>query len=193
MSEKKQGDSIAEALEKIKSDLQEHRMLSSVDREQLTQQIVALREPLVRHLFRLAKNKADAEDLAHDTIAQALKKLDQYDGKNIAGWVYTIGTNLFLSRGRKITRHKELLTEKGEVEVLVDEPPQDPMLLTIITESALQLSSKHQEVIRMWLSGRTMHEIAGELHIPRGTVVSRLFRARTLLRVLLQEKGYELP
>ena len=82
---------------------------SKEEREELTNKIF-------RRCMALTMNKEEAQDVAQDTFLRALEKIDQFDGRNLEGWLFTIARNIFIDKTRK---KKEILP--GDVpEVMVD-------------------------------------------------------------------------
>jgi len=64
----------------------------------------------------------------------------------------------------------------------------------LIADALAALSPEHREVIAAaYYEGRSVAEIAGILHIPEGTVKSRLHYGLRGLRLALQEKGVSQP
>src|SRR4051794_244359 len=57
-----------------------------------------------RLAFRLAGNRADAEDLTQETFVRVFKSLAQYSPGTFEGWLHRITTNLFLDMVRRRQR-----------------------------------------------------------------------------------------
>lgn len=65
-------------------------------------------DALKSYLFRLLANRADAEDLAHDTFIRAFDKLASFEGKSsLKTWVFQISTNLAYNELKKRKRWVE--------------------------------------------------------------------------------------
>ena len=146
----------------------------------------------------LVGNQEDAEDLMQETLAQAYFKLDTFAGKSaFFTWLYRIAFNLSVTRRRK--RRLESTHERKPMEVI--QTPQDD------TESAERTLEKSEEIEQLRgaidrleddrrivlvmrdIDGMDYQEIADLLAIPKGTVRSRLHRARTELRDLLARES----
>lgn len=55
----------------------------------------AFSNQLLSYLYRLTANKADAEDILHDTFIRASEKIDTFNGNSsLKTWVFCIATNL---------------------------------------------------------------------------------------------------
>ena len=163
---------------------------------------------LYRMALRLTHNRAEAEDLVQETWLRAFRHFDQFDpGSNCRAWLVTILRNAFLTRLRRQGRERlegDLTGESGdsapfEDSVIERSTPEEEFFQTVVhgdVERALKtLPARFQQVVVLAdLEGFTYREIAQVLSCPIGTVMSRLFRARQLLRkelgALAREHGY---
>lgn len=156
--------------------------------------------------LRYTRNRADAEDLVQDTLARALRAWDRFEpGSNCRAWLLRILTNGFISGYRRRRRHNQFTHETGDDAVVALfgadwESAADPReaLTDGLGDEALralaELSPDSRQVVLMAdLGGARYRDIAAELGVPIGTVMSRLFRARRQLEELLRDyaaKGY---
>jgi len=153
------------------------------------------------HLFGLAfsltGNAADAEEVVQETFLGALRGLRAFKGRSsVKTWLIRILVKQ-ASRCHRSRRARETvsLDDLSEASTTVLKKPQAApstreldirmdLLATLET-----LSAEHRQVIVLReLQGMSYQEMAGVLGIPRGTVESRLFRARRELKERL--KGY---
>jgi RNA polymerase sigma-70 factor (ECF subfamily) len=155
---------------------------------------------LYRTALRLTHDRAEADDLVQETWLRALRHFDQFDpGSNCRAWLVTILRNAFLNRLRRQGRERlesDMTGERGDSAPFEDSAierstPEDEFFQTIFhgdVERALKsLSPDFQQVIVLAdLEGFTYKEIAQVLNCPIGTVMSRLSRARQLLRTELR-------
>ena len=155
---------------------------------------------LYRTALRLTHDRAEADDLVQETWLRALQHFDQFDpGSNCRAWLVTILRNAFLNRLRRQGRERlesDMTGERGDSAPFEDSAierstPEDEFFQTIFhgdVERALKsLSPDFQQVIVLAdLEGFTYKEIAQVLNCPIGTVMSRLSRARQLLRTELR-------
>lgn len=134
-----------------------------------------------RVAFRLSGNVADAEDLTQQTYLQAQTHLAQLrDSSRSRPWLASIVRNLFLRRKRhdaKVVAWNPEWDPTAEVE-----PPEtiDPQTL----QAALaELPDEFRvPVVLFYFQEFSYKDIAAELGIPLGTVMSRLARAKAHLR-----------
>jgi len=163
---------------------------------------------LYRAALRLTHNRAEAEDLVQETWLRALRHFDQFDpGSNCRAWLLTILRNAFLNRvrreGREILESDMAATEAGAARLeeasVARSSPEEDFFQTVLhgdVDRALKtLSLPFRLVVTLVdLEGLTYKEVAQVLDCPIGTVMSRLSRARQLLRkelvTLAREHGY---
>ena len=132
----------------------------------------------------------DAEDLAQEVLSNAFRAIDRFDGRYPRAWLYRIASNAAASaaRRKKVTLtlldndqpgSTEYASEDAGPEDIVIDPIVDPVL----TQALDQLPVHYREVVDLVdVGGLTYEAVAAELHIPRGTVMSRLHRGRRRLR-----------
>jgi len=163
---------------------------------------------LYRAALRLTHNRAEAEDLVQETWLRALRHFDQFDpGSNCRAWLLTILRNAFLNRlrreGREILESDMVadgtaaarLEEASATHSSPEENFFQAMLHGDVDRALKTLPLPFRFVVTLAdLEGFTYKEIAQVLDCPIGTVMSRLARARQLLRKelvpLAREHGY---
>jgi RNA polymerase sigma-70 factor, ECF subfamily len=144
-------------------------------------------ESLYRYAFRLSGSGADAEDLTQDAFCQAQRnwsQLREYD--RAKAWLFSILRNAYLHRLRSARRQLTLPLEvAGEI---ADRPPEplpeiDPQRL----QTALQELPEEfrTPLILFYFEDFSYRDIADQMALPLGTVMSRLARAKAHLRGLL--------
>jgi len=152
---------------------------------------------LYRLAFSLVGNAADAEDVVQEALSGALQGLRGFKGRSsVKTWLSSIVVRQAAKSHRTRARHRvtslDRLQEGGGAATAALEAEgfaaRSNARLDIF--AVLQaLSPEHREVIVLReMEGRTYDEIADILAVPRGTVESRLHRARRELRNRL--KGY---
>ena len=154
--------------------------------------MVAQLPALRRYALGLTGQAAAADDLVQDCLERALRRLGSLQDENKAGaWLRTILFNVFVD-GRRQLRSRG---ETGEAALLdLADPASDPHTrqeLQQVLQAAGRLSPEHRQVLLLvGVEGLSYREVAGEIGIPVGTVMSRLARARDHLRSLLEgERG----
>lgn len=139
--------------------------------------------PMYGLAYSLLNNAADAEDVVQETFAGAFKALSKFEERaSVKTWLSRICVNqvaMFRRDRRSRDEHRESLDAVEATNANVD--------ARLDLQSTLQrLSDEHREVLVLReLQQLSYEEIAGVLNVPRGTVESRLHRARAELRKLL--------
>lgn len=158
-------------------------------------------ERLYRLAFRLAGNKAEAEDLFQDVLTKTYVRLDDLIEIDEPGpWLSRVMYNHFIDNRRKYSRQRLVIVEESRlpgdsVESLpggsnpeLDAENADNI---IRLEAALaQLSDDHRRLVLLHdTEGYKLSEIQQLTGDPIGTIKSRLHRARAHLRELLTNDG----
>lgn len=151
-------------------------------------------DALFRTALRMTGEPASAEDLVQDACLRAWKNLDRFErGTNFKAWIFTILTNAYINDYRRAARAPEVVTDFSEAEPAgAEEVPHltaDDVarLGDRLGDAAKRALEKVPGEFRLVFLLSTLEEmkykdIAAVLGIPIGTVMSRLFRARTILR-----------
>lgn len=159
----------------------------------------AFHELLDRHagyLFGVAAsllgNAADAEDVVQETLLSAYRGLRAFEGRSsVKTWLTSILIRQTAMRRRQAGRWKMAPLPPEDVAERAPSvaSPTEAADARLDLAAAIQgLSPDHRDVIVLReFSGFSYDEIAAALGVPRGTVESRLFRARRELQERLQE------
>jgi RNA polymerase sigma-70 factor (ECF subfamily) len=154
---------------------------------------------LYRYAYWLCHNRTLAEDLVQETLIRAWKALDQLrDAAAARGWLITI-------LRRECARHfsrKQLETvplepEGREVSTASfnagsNEP--ESLDILVLRQGLAALPVKYREPLLLQvIGGFSCDEIAGQLGISPGAVMTRLFRARQALRKRLDSGSQQVP
>ena len=153
---------------------------------------------LYRVALSLAGQPADAEDLVQDTLIRAYRAIDRFDGAYPRAWLLTILRHTHLNRVR--VRSAVLLADGDGVAATMDRlgtatPAAEEVVVSelfeaVVAEAMSALPEKHRQVIQLVdIEGLSYQEAADRLGVPRGTVMSRLHRARTRIRTRLTAAG----
>ena len=137
---------------------------------------------LQRFALTLTRSQVDADDLVQGTFERALTSLQQWQpGTRLDSWLYRIAQNLWIDQRRR--RRVRGPTESTDDMVLPGEDGREVNERKLMVRDAMRaLASlpEEQQVVLALVSieGLSYEEAAKVLNVPRGTVMSRLARAR---------------
>jgi len=167
------------------------------------EEVVALHmDSLYRTALRLARgHTANAEDLMQDSMLRACEGYRELrEPEAVRTWFFTILFRTHFNRQRSSKRHPEALEcdlSEAQFEHALECWPTDGLSSGTssgwpsLEEISLAIDdlddSLRTVVVLVDVEGFRQREVAGMLHIPEGTVASRLFRARRLLRDALAD------
>lgn len=151
----------------------------------------------ILRLVRGMVSEHDAEDVAQDAFLKAFRKLDEFDERaRFYTWVYRIASNAALDwrKRERYRRHGDLPVGPEGEDAVPSNAPGPPVaarrreMAEAIDRAIAGLPDHyHQIVVLREVQGLSYEEIAEVLGISKGTVESRLFRARERLRETLGE------
>jgi RNA polymerase sigma-70 factor (ECF subfamily) len=153
---------------------------------------------LFNTVFRLIDNAEDAQDVVQESFLHAYQALESFKGDSLFfTWLYRIAVNTAISHKRKRRIAFSLYagrngeaglepldeSEATRPEHALEQAEQERRIQRALN----QLSPEHRAVLILKdMDGQKYEEIAEILRVPIGTIRSRLHRARTELRELLE-------
>jgi RNA polymerase sigma-70 factor (ECF subfamily) len=151
--------------------------------------------------LRYTRNPQAAEDLVQDTYLKAFQAFHRFQqGTNCRAWLFKILTNTFINGYRRKKREREILSdgERGLISHNLHsresmqhlENPERWVMKRLVSDDVKQALDDLPVEFRMVViladvQDFSYKEIADILDCPVGTVMSRLFRGRRLLRKAL--------
>ena len=172
------------------------------DNEQ-TKQIKIFEEELLPHMdalktfaYHLTFDDDDAEDLVQETYMKAYRFIDKYnEGTNAKAWLFKILKNAYINQYRKKVKRptkvdfEEIISyhdseDKSKTSYLdLREEIFENIMGDEITTEINNLPIDFRTVVLLCdVEGFTYEEISKIIDVPIGTVRSRLFRARNILK-----------
>ena len=144
---------------------------------------------LRRYARALTFDPAAADDLAQQTLERALSHWQQFDPQREMGvWVLSIAHNAHLDTVRREAR----MTATDPVELQRAQDASQPdnshmpgLRLDLRAALALLPPEQREPLLLVCLEQLSYAEVAEVLHVPVGTVMSRVFRGRAVLRRFL--------
>ena len=167
--------------------------------EYFEQMAMPLFDQLYNFAHWLTGNRADAEDLVQETYAKALKGFRSFEeGTNLRAWMYRILRNTFLTSRTGLaamaTSSLEDEGEEAELRMAEEETPESLLMrqqnYASVVDTLARMPVVHREILLLCeIEEMPYREIAQVLGIPVGTVMSRIARARRLMRQTIVAEG----
>ena len=162
----------------------------SGDREGLRAFVEQFQEWVFALCFRQLGHRQDAEDVAQETLARAVRHLGQWDGvRPLKPWILTIAVNR--CRTHLSRRNTRVRTVDADIERKA--PPVRLAGFDLAEELQLALQQLREEYRTCFLlfhqQELSLHEVARIMNCPDGTIKTWLHRARRELADLLRARG----
>jgi RNA polymerase sigma-70 factor (ECF subfamily) len=171
-------------------------------REEFEALALAYFDALYNTALRMTRNPSAAQDLVQETYLKAYRFFDRFEpGTNLKAWLFTILRNTYINAYRKTARQQQQVDfehvrlfyadtsassawqDRGSVEELLRHVVQDD-----VKRALDELPDEYRLVVLLAdLEDFSYKEIAAIVDCPVGTVMSRLFRGRRLLRKSLED------
>lgn len=152
-----------------------------------------LADALYRTAYRMTGSAASAEDLVQEAYLKAFRAYGRFEkGSNFKAWIFTILSNAWINEVRRKS-HGTAVTDFAEAEPAAEAEAAhftaeevDRLGEHLGDEAARAIAKVPGEFRLPFLLSTfedlSYREIAAAVGIPIGTVMSRLFRARRILR-----------
>lgn len=167
--------------------------------------LIEFNSSMVRFAGSLCNDWHLAQDIAQEALYKAMKCKRLGQITNLEAWIFTVIRNVWIDKCRKVSRrpkHQTMNTDEGTVESIGAVYPRPSiefferfgtsgsnldMIFSDSTARALQqIPDVYKEALLLSdVHGNTYNEVAKILKVPVGTVRSRIYRGRTLLKGLL--------
>jgi len=152
--------------------------------------------PLYKLVYRMVRNRDDAEDLVQEAFIKAYKAIDRFKSKSpFYPWLCRIALNHTLNfiKREKQGKLQSLETVQDTMMSKIDDPVEmtkQKILKEKISEAMTKLPDEYRTILILRVEEELSYdEISKVLEIPKGTVMSRLARARQKLREIFKETG----
>jgi RNA polymerase sigma-70 factor (ECF subfamily) len=175
------------------------------DPEAMSCLIAKYQDRIYNSILKICTNRDDAAELTQDTFVKVLESIGSFRGKSsFYTWLFRVAVNLTLNHCRRRLKFSptslDAANDKADQDaarisqLLADSKSKDPAaaaqqkeLVQLVTEMIGKLSEDHRVVLILRdIEQMSYDEIADVLEIEKGTVKSRLNRARSALRELLE-------
>lgn len=144
--------------------------------------------------LNLTRNQEEANDLLQDTFYRALSNEDKFrDGTNLKAWLFTIMKNIFINNYRRKSKRNTIIDTTDNLyyinssDITIENGATGKLVMDDIQQAIYELPEEFRVPFTMHYEGYKYHEIAEQLHLPLGTVKSRIFFARKELKSKLNQ------
>lgn len=147
----------------------------------------------------LVRDPSAAEDIVQTAYMRAFEAFNSFQGNNIAAWLMTIVRNTAFNTLNKQKRNSNLVSfdevvhrneqsGKNSYDLIPEEVINRVTTQDQVTGLIEQLKIEYREAIFLRdIEGYSYKEISDITQVPKGTVMSRLSRARNQLQKLVHE------
>ena len=176
------------------------------DSEATERLILKYQNRIYNAILRICANPDDAAELTQDTFVKVIENIDRFKGRSsFYTWAFRIGVNLTLNYCQRKVRigFRSLDAEDNEdngqakqvlKEFLADDSSPNPAVVAankelseIVVDALMKLREEQRVVVVLRdIEGMNYAQIAEVLDIELGTVRSRLSRARSNLREIIE-------
>lgn len=149
---------------------------------------------LLNFIFRLVGNEQIVEDLGQEVFLSVYKSIRSFQvgrGVPFSAWLFITARNRCISELRKRNRATVSIEDMVHLQAPGRTPEESAAgeeRLLAVHAALAQLPEPYRQTILQSLRGDLPEEIARSNGISRGTVKSRLSRARERMKLLLQER-----
>ncbi|HMS29953.1 MAG: RNA polymerase sigma factor [Saprospiraceae bacterium] len=142
--------------------------------------------------YSLTRDAEDAKDLYQETAFRALSNRDKFQpGTNFKAWLITIMKNIFINNYRRkvkggiVNDNSENQYYFNSISNSVLNRAESDMMMKELHAMVDSLDDSLKVPFVRYYHGYKYQEIADELHLPLGTVKSRIFFARKALKSMI--------
>ena len=196
-----------EEIEKTPEELEQERIEKLAKDKIFEEELLPFIDALHNFAYNLCFNEDEANDLVQETYMKAYRFIKSYQvGTNAKAWLFKILKNVYINQYRKRSR-RPTSVDIDEVNVFTESDEDrsqqayldlrkemfDDMLGDEVTIALNSLPMEFRSVILLCdIENFSYEEIAKIIEKPIGTVRSRLFRARNMLKEKLKNYADEL-
>jgi RNA polymerase sigma-70 factor (ECF subfamily) len=145
--------------------------------------------PLWTFIRRVSGSDDAARDILQDVWIRVIRGFPRLrDGSKLRAWLFGIARRTLMDRFRE--HYARFPTADVDVAEVPSATPEDTGDIETLEQALERLPFVEREALTLfYLRELSLNEIADALNVPVGTVKSRLFRGRRLLRQQMSERG----
>ncbi|WP_136686031.1 sigma-70 family RNA polymerase sigma factor [Falsirhodobacter xinxiangensis] len=160
-----------------------------------TREILDLLPRLRRYAIVLARDESAAEDLVQETFLRAEERRSSFDAKRpLRGWLMSILHNIFVDTGRAArAREGREAAYASLLDTSMPAPQEMSVHLAQVRAAFFRMPEDQREALHLIaVEEMSYAEAAALLHIPQGTLMARVSRARAALRAFENDEPLRL-
>jgi len=141
--------------------------------------------------YSLSRNSANAQDIAQEVFLKIYNNIDDFRFQSkFSSWFYRIVVNTSYDFMRR-NKHKHISIDDDSCPELADcKISEDSLAKELVQELLGKIPFEYRSaVVLKDVEGLSYREISEALKISMGTVESRIFRAREIMKSILVKKG----
>ena len=157
--------------------------------------------------YHLTGSREDADELYQDTMLLAMERCARIDRKgNPRSLLMGIAAGSWKNQRRKFARRQRIAPQDSidadngvgfpdipDTGLSPEEAYISREMCRLVRMETAKLKEKYRLPVYMYYAAEmSVEDIAAALHIPKGTVKSRLHTARTIIRQKMEDHGYEI-
>ncbi len=166
-------------------------MAAVTDLTQFRKDLVALLPRLRRFAVTIARSRDDADDLVQNACERAIQRFAQWQhGTRLDSWLFTMMRNIWISelRSRRVRLGQGHIDAADADELSTPVAAPDHLYGNQLVAMVMSLPAGLSAcLLLVSVEGHSYQEAADILDIPIGTVMSRMSRARSMMKELLDK------
>jgi RNA polymerase sigma factor (sigma-70 family) len=160
------------------------------DREALEELVRRWERKIFYYVRRLVANEADAWDVLQQTWARVIKGIGGVkDAEKLVPWIYRVARNAALSHRQSLLAQERRVDREAAVEQLTEaEAPEPDWSAEEVHRGMEMLSALQRDALTLFfLDDLSIREMAEVMGTSEGTVKSRLFYGKKMLREAMEK------
>ena len=175
----------------------DYQKATTMSTSDFNHQLSSLSGPLHTFAYKLTKNSEEAKDLYQETAFRAISNVDKFiPGTNLKAWLLTIMKNIFINNYRKNVKTRTIIDSTENLYYInsgaasISNSAESNIMMDELSTMVENLDESLRVPFEMHYLGHKYQEIADTLHLPLGTVKSRIFFARKELKDMIEKRYY---
>ncbi len=183
-------------MKKVKSDKEKVLIVKaqSGDKEAFEKLIEKYKNMVLSMAYYISQNEYDAHDMAQEVYVKLYKNVYKFEGKSkFSTWVYSVARNTCIDEYKRIKRNKNYYETDGKDITQETDGPEEMILKKELCDFVRVILSElppiyNEILVLRYIESLSYKEIADRLKCSEGTVKSRLFRGKKLMKRIIDQR-----